>query len=300
MHSKASKNYFLKPVSTIKYLDSSPIDSSSIAISSISCAVRTTKLVVAQAGRLVALCFALLFLVSFNLEHQSLQFFPSAHADTHDPIFSLPEDVTLLNLSARASRTIDQDELVATLRASHKDRSVTAVQNKVNELMQKALSNAKKSASIKVTTGSYQVYERVEARTKETLWTAQQNLTLRSLKSDQLLKLAQSLQSMGLQMVNLSYQVSSLRYAKVKDELLDEALRRLQTQANRTAKNLGKKGARIVEVSIQDDTGNLPSETAFTARSRSMMMADSVGSAPVAAAGESELSVMVSGRALLQ
>lgn len=221
-----------------------------------------------------------------------------ANADSSDPILSLPDDSILLNLSASATRTIDQDELVATLRASSKDRSVTSVQNQVNTLMQKALAAAKKTRDIQYSTGSYQVYERTDPRSKEVLWVAQQSIILRSTSADDLLKLTQSLQSAGLQMTQLNYQVSKKRYRATKDELLDEALSRLQSQAERTAKNLGKKRARIAEVSIDEQASTPSSRSAFAMRSNEMMMADSV-SAPVASAGESEISVSVSGRALL-
>ena len=222
----------------------------------------------------------------------------SAHAETDDVILAMPDGQAILNISATERREVEQDLLVATLSFKVVNKDPRIVQNDINEKMKDALKTAKKTDDVKVNTGSYQVYERNEQRTKETKWHGSQSLTLKSKNSEEILKLVGKLQDMGLTSNGLNYTLSPETAVEVQDSLMEAALAQLQTRANRAAKALEKTTAELREVNVQG--GNVPHQQNHYARG-AMMMADSMEmAAPVASAGESTITLTVNARVILK
>jgi len=221
-----------------------------------------------------------------------------AHADgVEDPIFTMPAGQVLINISATVSEEVKQDLLVATLQYNAENREASKVQNEINTAMKKALDLAQKQSDIKVTTGSYNVYERRVPKTDEKVWYGQQTITIKSKKSDVILDVAGKMQDLGLKMNGLNYMVDPKDSVAIKDVLMEKALQELSARANRAAKALGKSGSDIREVNIQSSGSPRP----YAVRSYAKMeMASDSMAAPVAAAGESTISMTVSGRAILK
>lgn len=224
--------------------------------------------------------------------------FTPAHAETDDPVLVMPEGQAILSISATERKEVEQDLLVATLSFKTEDKDARKVQNEINEKMKDAVEKAKKEKNVKVNTGSYQVYERTEQRTKETKWHGSQSLTLKSKDAEDILELVGELQSMGLTSNGLNYTLAPETAVSVQDGLMEDALKQLQERANRAAKALGKSSAELREINVNG--GNVPYQRNYQARGM-MMAADSMEmAAPVAEAGESTITLTVNARAILK
>lgn len=206
----------------------------------------------------------------------------------------------LLNLSASEQEEVPQDTLNASLQFTVQGRDKAALQNDVNAAMQKALDILEGSDGVEYSTTLYQVYiteaGRATSRDIENpVWRAQQGVALSSMDSDALLELMGELQAGGLEVTSQYYSLSPERYEEVADRLMLTALAKLQSRAEEAAAGLGKSGAALVEVSL-DGSPNFP-----MFRERAAMAFDSsAGMAPpVAAPGETQVSLTVSARAVL-
>lgn len=235
----------------------------------------------------------------FTLSLVLLSLFQPLSAEVQDPILTLPDGQIILSISATERREVSEDLLVATVSYKTTGLDVQKIQSEVNQNMKKALDRAKTEEDIKVSTGSYQVYEITDRRTKERKWQASQSLMLRSKNAQKILELIGELQEMKLNVTNLNYMVAPDTAVEVKDSLMESALKQLQTRANRAAKALGSSSAELRDVQVQSDNSILTRSTmpyAQQARARDM----EYSAPPVAAAGETTITLTVSGRAILK
>lgn len=223
---------------------------------------------------------------------------PFAPAMADDGLHLPPEGHTLLNLSASERVTMPQDTLMASLRIETKSADTAKIQNEINAAMEKAVAEAKKVKGVKVSTGSYYVYEQqVDERTK--IWLGQQTIELESKDSAALLKLTGDIQKMGFLMNGLNYTLSVEKTEEVRDELMVKALDKLKKKAEMVTKALGKTGYELTDVNVDGGSPVMPMYKA-------MAMRDSAGSAemamapPVAEPGETDVTLTVSARALLK
>ncbi len=230
---------------------------------------------------------------------------PAAASAQEDSLKLPPPGTTILNLSATETEKVPQDLLVASLRIEVDSADLTEVQGKINLAMQTALDLAKGQKDIKTTTGAYSVYpydptppEKQQAGVKSQRWRGQQTIDLQSLKSEPLLKLTGQLQEKGFAMNNLGYTLSPEKYESVQDGLLSKALVKLQAKAELAAKGLGKTHVEMLDVNLS------PSGPVYPMYARAEMAMDAGMAksmpAPVVAAGESDVSLSVSARALLK
>ncbi len=237
--------------------------------------------------------------------------FTAQHAMAGDNGLNLPpEGTTIINLSATEKRTLPQDLLVASLRIEVDDKKdAGVVQKKINEAMTKALELAKKESEFKVSTGAYSVYKydnhvvvnKTTGETKvESVWRGSQTIEIESKESTKLLDVVGKIQGLGFAMNNLAYTLSPEVMEKTRDELLVSALKKLTAKAEIVAKTLGKSKADLVDVNV--DTGGpvMPMYKNMMARAEVAMDAGAPMPAPVAEAGESDVSLTVSARALIK
>lgn len=222
----------------------------------------------------------------------------TAQAQTEDYILSLPDGQVVLNINATERREVEQDLLIATLSYSATNKDSGALQNEINTVMKKALDIAKKEETVKTNTGSYQVYETRDPRTKEKKWQGNQTITLKSKDSETILKLVGTLQDLKLNTNGLQYTLDPKTQIAIQDSLMEDALKQLQQRADRAAKALGKSTAELRDVNVQ--SGGIPRQPRHYARTAMAMSADMEVAAPVAAAGESTITLTVSARALLK
>jgi predicted secreted protein len=206
------------------------------------------------------------------------------------PAFADPPAPTVLHLSQTAEKKLTRDVLHVELRAEKTGADAQSVQAAINQLMAKALAQAKQVQGVEVETGSYSVYH-VETQSQ---WSGSQALLLSGSDSDTVLKLAGQLQGQGLVMSNLGYEASPKIVRSAEDELTTQALTELQHRAVAIADQLHSSvtGYRDLTVgNAQTDGGPMP-------RMMAAPMAASMP-APVAAAGEATVRVTVSAEILL-
>jgi len=204
----------------------------------------------------------------------------------------------LLNLSITEQEEVEQDTLNISLQYSVQGRDPVELQNDVNQTMRSALDTLERDGRIEYSTTQYQVYtieagRPVRADVETPVWRAQQGVELTGTDSTVLLELAGTLQAQGLVITSQYYSLSSARYEEIAGRLTQAALGNLQQRAEAAAGSLGKSGAALVEVSL-DGSPNF----AFRERGVAMSMAADMAM-PVAAPGETQVSVTVSARAVL-
>ena len=208
-----------------------------------------------------------------------------------------PAGHTLVNLSASERMTLPQDLLSASLRIEARGAEPRKVQDDINKAMAKALALAKAAPTVKTSTGGYQVYEqRLERNVR--VWQGQQTVQLESKDSAALLELAGKLQGAGFAVSGLNWSLSPERAESVRDELMVKALGNLKAKAALVARTLGKSGYELTDVNLDGAPQPVPMYRAV--RMEMAMAADGAVAPPVAEAGETEVSVGVSARALLK
>ena len=99
-------------------------------------------------------------------------------------------------------------------------------------------------------------------------------------------------------MSGLNYTLSPEKAEEVRDDLMVKALEKLKTKAALIAKTLGKSGYDLTDVNIDGSSPVMPMYKA--ARMEMAMSADAGMAAPVAEAGETDVSLSVSARVLLK
>lgn len=227
-----------------------------------------------------------------------------AQAQQEQPlILSLPEGQAALNISATELREVEQDLLVGTLRFEKESTEPADVQNAVNTAMASALDEAAQYNEVKASTQSYNIHQYDRNGGKRNLprdmaWKGSQTLLLKSKNADQLLELAGKLQGQGFLISGLNYTLSPELSAQITDDMLEAALEKLQTRAERAAKTLGKSNAELREVNVQGQ--NAPRAVYTRSHMMKADMALESMAAPVASAGEQTMTLTVSAKALLK
>lgn len=217
---------------------------------------------------------------------------------------------TVLHISATERAQVPQDLLTASLRIEKENADAKAVQTEINTIMAKAVETAKAVTTVKVSTGHYYVYqydpnprpvEKTDGKEEKPAmkWRGSQSLQLQSTKADDLLKLAGALQDSGLVMENLGYSLSPEKAEEAKDSLMEAALAKVKTKAERAAKAMNKTRTDLVEINVDSSDNFIHAPVMM----RAMAMdgaAMEKASAPTAAPGESEITLTVSAKALLK
>jgi uncharacterized protein len=199
---------------------------------------------------------------------------------------------TVLHLNQSAERRVARDLLHADLRAEDGGADPKSVEAAINRSMEKALGAAKDVKGIDVSTGAYAVHrETPSGGTPD--WAGSQALVLSGTDSAALLALTATLQSDGLVMSNLEYEVSPAAVRGVESALTSEALSALGQRAAAIAQQLRLSVLRYRDVTVGNaETGGGPMR--FGA-----LMAGATMPAPVAAPGEATVRVTVSAEILL-
>jgi len=211
----------------------------------------------------------------------------------------LPEGQTLITLSVTERVQVEQDTLIATLRVERDHRDAVALQSEINAAMAQALETAQGDDAVKVSTGYYSVYQyntSPQGGRNNEVWRGSQSLTLEGQDAAKILALAGEIQEQGFLMSELSYVLSTARADEVRDSLMESAIARATANVERAARAMGKSDVDIAVLDVDAALGY----------AQPMMMARGVAmdamemAAPVAEAGESEVSLTVRVQAVAQ
>lgn len=212
----------------------------------------------------------------------------------------LPEGQTLITLSVTERVQVEQDTLIASLRVERDNRDPTALQSEINAAMAQALETAEDDPAVKVSTGYYSVYQystSPQGGRNNEVWRGSQSITLEAQDAARVLALAGEIQAQGFVMSELQYTLSTARADAVRDSLMESAIARATANAERAARALGKNDVDIAVLDVDTAMGY----------AQPMMMARGVAfdavaevAAPVADAGETEVSLTVRVQAVAQ
>ncbi|MGH7046529.1 MAG: SIMPL domain-containing protein [Stellaceae bacterium] len=199
---------------------------------------------------------------------------------------------TVLHLSQTAEQKVVRDVLRVELRVEETGTDPVAVQAAINRRMSSALDRTRRQQGVAVETGTYAVDEEQPQPPQKgpSRWHGSQSLILRGQNADAVLKLAGALQSGGLLMSSMSYEVSPETVRGAEEDLTAEALAGLAERAATIADRLHLKILRYRELRV----GNAETGAAPMPRFAAMAMA-----APVAAPGEASIRVTVTAALLL-
>jgi len=196
------------------------------------------------------------------------------------------EPPTMLHLSQTAEHEVERDLLRIELRVEETAADPLAVQTAINRRMAAALAQARQVRGVAAATGTYAVNDEQPPH-GPSRWRGSQSLILLSKDADAALKLAGMLQSGGLLMSSMTYEVSPQTVHAAEQTLTAEALAGLGRRAASIAGNLHLSvlGYRDLRVG-NAETGEPP-----TPRFAAMAMAMP---APVGAPGQAVVRVTVS------
>jgi len=208
------------------------------------------------------------------------------------PPVTLPPSVTV---TAAVTTNVPNDRLQAWLRAESEDASPAAAASQTNAAIAKALMEAKQYPTVKVATAGYST-QQIAEKGKPTRWRVTQSLSLDSGDFTQAATLMSRLQDQGgLLLSGMGFSISEKTRREAEDSVTEQALKGWQTRAQQAALGLGFTGWRVGHVVVQT-TGPGPGYPMM----RVQAMAQPAGAPVTLEAGTTEVSVSVSGDAILE
>jgi predicted secreted protein len=178
---------------------------------------------------------------------------------------------TVLHLSETAHVSVHPDEVAASLSFDATAATPVAAQAQVNGAIGKALDQAKAAQGVVASTGWYRVWQTVKPANE---WHASQQIELKQTgDGETLLKLVAALQSQGMALQQLGWQVSPETARKARDEATRAALAALRGRAEAAADLLGLRFISFREVNLdagRPTPGPFPRAMAMAATAEAM------------------------------
>lgn len=199
----------------------------------------------------------------------------------------------IVNIQADATRQVSNDEMHAILfiEKSHKQPAELATQ--ITQLMNQAMSLAKKYPQVKVETGSqttYPVYDNDSSKLKE--WRGRAEINIESTDFKAASQLVSELQQ-NFQTQSINFNVSDAQRKKVETELLTEASKNFQQRAQALAQSWNKSGYNLVNLNL-NTSNSYPQPIMMRANMAKFAGAEAADSQNVSA-GESKITVNANG-----
>jgi predicted secreted protein len=215
----------------------------------------------------------------------------SATAIAQVPVPSPPS----VTVTASASATVINDRLQAWLRAEAENASASAAASQVNATIARALETAKGYPSVKVATAGYST-QQVSDKVRAQRWRVVQSISLDAGDFAAAAALISRLQDeSGLLLSGMGFSLADKTRHDAEDSVTQQAIKMWQARAQQAARGLGFAAWKVGHVTVQTSDGGRVYPMA-----RAQPMASS-GGAPVALeAGTTEVTVTVSGEAVLQ
>ena len=153
---------------------------------------------------------------------------------------------TVATLAETATAMVAPDLLTVTMRVETTGGRPENVQAELNARVSQAVAKAKSLGDVKVTTGSYAVFQTWQpppaaGDAPPPRWQAQQSIFLEAKTFEAVLKLAGELQEAGLLMAGISPTLSPALRRETEDRLVGEAIGKVRSQAEGVANAMGMK-----------------------------------------------------------
>lgn len=213
-------------------------------------------------------------------------------ASAQAPAPGAPATVTV---TATATTTVANDRLEASLRTEAEDVSPATAASHVNAAIAKALADAKSFTAVKVATAGYST-QQISEKGKPTRWRVTQSISLASSDFTQAATLMSRLQDQnGLLLSNMTFTLSEGARRQSEDRVTQQALKSWQARAEQAAVGLGFTAWRVGHVTVQPSGGG-----PVYPLMRAQAMASPAGAPVTLEGGTTEVTVTVSGEAILQ
>jgi predicted secreted protein len=199
------------------------------------------------------------------------------------------QQTTVLHLSQTAERSVLRDLLRIELRVEETGADPLAIQSAINRRMAAALDRARQVQGVRVETGAYGVGEE-RPQSGPSRWRGTQSVIMTSKAADAALKLAGMLQSDGLLMSSIAYEVSPETLRGAEEDLTAEGLAALDRRAGSIAERMHLALLRYRDLRVGNaETGGRPGPR----------FAAMAAAAPVAEPGEATIRVTIEAELLL-
>jgi uncharacterized protein len=199
------------------------------------------------------------------------------------------QQTTVLHLSQTAERSVLRDLLRVELRVEETGADPLAIQSAINRRMAAALDRAHQAQGVRVETGAYGVGEE-RPQSGPSRWRGTQSLIVTSKAADVALKLAGALQSDGLLMSSIAYEVSPETLRGAEEDLTAEGLAALDRRVGSIAGLMHLVVLRYRDLRVGNaETGGRPGPR----------FAMAAMAAPVAEPGEATVRVTIEAELLL-
>lgn len=207
---------------------------------------------------------------------------------------NVPVTQPVVNVTASATAPLPNDRMTAWLRIEVDNADPVAAANEVNTKMGKALARAKAVKGVDVSTASYTSYQ-ISERNQPSKWRVSQTLSLESSDFGALSGLVSKIQGEdGLVLSGMSFSVSTTARRAAEDALTQQAIKAWQARAQAAAQGFGAPSWRPGHVTVQ------AGDTMVRPQPMMRAAAGAMAAPVVAEAGTSDITVTVSGEAILE
>ena len=208
------------------------------------------------------------------------------------PALFAAETITYNRVSYQVTeqQEIANDEITVTMGIERDGQDATKLANEINQLMAAANTTIKKFPTIKSSTSDYSIRPVYTRDNRLDHWRGASSVTLKSQNIKDMVALVQILQK-TLLIKSTRYNVSPELKEKIETGMIEAALMKFNTRAEKVSKSLGFKKYRLVNINI-NNSGSTPRPVYAMARAE-MVSADIAP--PSFESGQSIIKVTVSG-----
>ena len=199
----------------------------------------------------------------------------------------------IINIQSDATRQVSNDEMHAVLYIEKNNKQPAELSSQISQLMNQAMSLAKKYPQVKVQTGSqttYPVYDNDSSKLKE--WRGRAEINIESTDFKAASQLVSELQQ-NFQTQSINFTVSDAQRKKVENELMSEASKNFQQRAQLLTQAWNKSGYNLVNLNL--NTSNTYPQPVMMRSSMAKFASAEAADAQNVAAGESKITVNANG-----
>ncbi|WP_230659672.1 SIMPL domain-containing protein [Psychrobacter sp. I-STPA10] len=200
-----------------------------------------------------------------------------------------PTGYNQITFSADVKAEVANDEVNASLSKKAQAKDPKTLANQINNAINKALIIAKRYPTVNVSTGEQRTYPQYDKNDKIIGWTGQSSIDLKSNDLEATSQLIAELQD-SLVIDYLNFGVSDAKRDALEQQLMTQASKAFQAQANSLTKAWNASGYRVVAVSLNSGNHYYPQPVSLSAP-----MVAGGASAPKFESGNSTISVTANG-----
>jgi predicted secreted protein len=203
-----------------------------------------------------------------------------------------PVQYNMVSLTAEVQNTLPNDLAQATVYAEFSDASASALSDRLNRALADGLRVAKPFATVKAAAAGNSVYPVYNRNNKADGWRGRVDIALESTDFKAMAELIGKLQT-GMQLGEMRFGLSPASREKVESALIDEAVKAFYGRADLVKKSLGSQHYKLVNLTVNTQSGGLQAAPRVMAMKAQAMAADVAP--PPMEGGRSDMTVSVNG-----